>query len=86
MKLRREYFWDDITTMEHEDFFPEIDEWAYKNGIVQSGQLIFPVDTEFTPVDSDNYYKFFNVTLPNGNTFEGVPINYSLYDEFEECL
>lgn len=86
MKLRKEYFWDNICSDEHEDFFPEIDEWAYENNIVKCGDLIFPVGTEFVKTDSDMYFTFFDVTLPNGNKFEGMPINNYIYDEFEECL
>ena len=86
MKLVKEYFWNTIITLEHRDFFPEINDWAYENNLVHNGDLIFPVGTEFKWVDSGNYYKFFDVTLPNGNTFDMVPINDMLYDEFEECI
>ena len=86
MKLIKEYAWDDVTTLEHEDFFPEINEWAYNNNLVVGGWLVFPVGTKFTEVTSDNYYKFYNVTLPNGNSFTEFPISYMLMDEFEACI
>ena len=47
---------------------------------------MFPVETKFTEVTSDNYYKFYNVTLPNGNSFTEFPISYMLMDEFEDCI
>lgn len=86
MKIVKDYFWDNLMTMEHRDFFPEIDEWANENKIVQCGDLIFPVGTDFSKQGGDNYYVFFNVTLPNGNTFNNVPVNLSLIDELIDCF
>lgn len=86
MLLRKNYFYDNITTTQHRDFFPQIDKWAYKNNLVQDGNLIFPVGTKFVKTNEDMYYCFFTVILPNKKCFKHVPVSWELYEELEECI
>ena len=88
MKLIKDYAWDNITTVEHKDLFPEVDNWAYENALVQNGWLTFPKGTDFEKQNGDIYFSFFNITLPNGNTFKGLPISKDPYlmNVFTSCF